>query len=197
MSEHGIFDDAGEVSASVHWDKCERGVRIEFFEKEGGMVLSKVFVHFEGPGTSFNVRKFTVGNDVDLHLEFIVKVIREKRANIGEEGRGGVQFWMFFEEPSDLSNVGGFSCVEIKAKAEFLKEREDEWVMLNGVEANGGTEGGVDCAKVGGWGWIRKALKKFTFVWEGSSRGERCFLGHLFKWEDGKGWVDLLHPSED
>ena len=57
---------------------------------------------------------------------------------------------MFFEEPSNLGDVGGLNCVEIEVKAEFLKKRENEWVMLDGVEANGGTEGGTDCTKVGG-----------------------------------------------
>ena len=74
VGNHRIFDDTGEISAGVHGNKSKVGFGGEFFKKKRSLFLGNFSIHFENPGSSFNIRKFTVGDDSNLYLNFIVKI---------------------------------------------------------------------------------------------------------------------------
>ena len=150
MRNHSIFNDSGEVSAGIHRDKSENGLGGEGFKKAGGVFLGNCFIHFKCPGTSFDSGEFAVGNDSDFYLDFSVKTFWEARMNGVKKGGGRMKFGVFFKEPADLRDVRGLNRVLIKAEAVFLKKRNDKGVMFDGIKADRGAEGSVNCAKVGG-----------------------------------------------
>ena len=68
------------------------------------------------------------------------------------------------------------NCVLIEIESILLKKRNNKGVMFDGIEADGGAEGSMNGAEVGGENWGRKVLEKLRFVGKGraSSEGRKC-----------------------
>ena len=72
VGKHDIFNNAGKISMNIHENKGDGGIRGEFFEEQGSVMLGLSLIHFKDPSSSLNSWEFAVGNNTNLNLNFVM-----------------------------------------------------------------------------------------------------------------------------